>query len=304
MSAAHPILARLKSGRPVLLSADPEASLRARGVPLNGPAALGRLVREAPSTVREHHQHEIAAGVDVVCALTAETIPRALAQIGMPFRSAALTGSAVEYALDAVEHASRPVMVAGVLGTRTIAPTLADRMAEELGIHAARLGAAGCELILAVGFSARIPGASLARVARRAAIASAVAAEVPAWALIEFNADGFTLDGEASDDAVRSALDTGADLVLIEAPGPEASLAVLDRVHAALPNATLGVMLPASHDDEPADTPEAWAAAARRLVNSGARVIGGGTGTTARHLAALAALLRAGDRQAAWSRPA
>ena len=40
MSAQHPILSRLETGRPLLASADPEASLRARGVTLKWPAAI------------------------------------------------------------------------------------------------------------------------------------------------------------------------------------------------------------------------------------------------------------------------
>ena len=123
MSVSHPILSRLDTGRPLLVSGDPVASLRAHGVQLHGPAALGRLLREHPSTVREHYHNEITAGVDVLCCLTADTIPRALQQIGMPFRAAALTGDAVELALDAVDLTPRPLIVAGVLGNTEVPPS-------------------------------------------------------------------------------------------------------------------------------------------------------------------------------------
>src|SRR6185436_975643 len=96
--------------------------------------------------------HEVAAGVDVLCALTGETMPRALHEYGMGFRSAALTGMAVELALEAAEQAPRPVLVAGVLGTSAVGPPAADRMVEEFDMHAARLMTAGCEVILARGF--------------------------------------------------------------------------------------------------------------------------------------------------------
>ncbi len=153
MSVSHPILSRLDTGRPLLVSGDALASVRARGVELHGPTALGRLLREHPSAVREHYHQEISAGVDVLCCLTADTIPRALQQIGMPFRSAALTGDAVELALDVAELTPRPLIVAGVLGNTAVPPVAEDRVGEELGTHAARLAAAGCELILARGFS-------------------------------------------------------------------------------------------------------------------------------------------------------
>jgi len=61
-----------------------------------------------------------------------QSIPRALQQIGMPFRSAALTGDAVELALDAAELTPRPLIVAGVLGNTEVPPVAEDRIGEEL----------------------------------------------------------------------------------------------------------------------------------------------------------------------------
>src|SRR5262249_3452587 len=62
VSAQHPILSRLETGRPLLASADAEASLRARGVTLKWPAALGRLIREHPGVVADHYHQEVASG--------------------------------------------------------------------------------------------------------------------------------------------------------------------------------------------------------------------------------------------------
>ena len=154
MSLSHPLLSRLDTGRPLLVSGDPAASLRARGIQPHAPAALGRLLREHPGAVRDHYHHDILAGVDVLACLTADTLPRALQQIGMPFRSAALTGDAVELALEAADLAPRPLIVAGVLGNTEVPPVAEDRVSEEMATHAARLAAAGCELILARGFAA------------------------------------------------------------------------------------------------------------------------------------------------------
>jgi 5-methyltetrahydrofolate--homocysteine methyltransferase len=47
---------------------------------------------------------------------------------------------------------------------------------------------------------------------------------------------------------------------------------------------------------------DAWALGAKQLIDAGARVIGGGPGTTARHLAALSALLRRAEHQSFWPR--
>ncbi|MEO7329999.1 MAG: homocysteine S-methyltransferase family protein [Minicystis sp.] len=295
MIAQHPILSRLETGRPLLVSADGEASLRARDVPLHGPAALGLLVREHPGMVAEHYHHEIVCGVDVLCALTSDTLPRALAQIGMPFRAAALTGCAVDLALDAADDAPRPVIVAGMLGNPGVAPPAADRIAEELAMHATRLAAAGCELILARGFG-RSAELGLARLSRRAAVVSAAATELPTWAVIEVDEGGFTDDGEALEDAGRAALDSGAQVVLLEIDRAAAGFALLDRLRSAVPRLLIG-FAPAAR---PGESSEAWAGAAKQLIDAGSSVLGGGPGTTGRHLAALSRLLRGGERPSLW----
>ncbi len=290
------------------MSADPEASFRSRGVPLKPPAPLGRLLREHPAEAVEHYHQEILAGVDVLCALTAETIPRALGQIGMPFRAAALTGAAVELALEAVESAPRPIAVAGVLGSLQVSTPSADRMTEDLAMHATRLAAAGCELLLAHGYGQPSMEPGLARLARRAAVVSAATTQLPTWAVLELSEIGNTADGERIEEAARSAIEAGAQVVLMVVPGIACASGILERVRRVLPHIAVGVSPGAvigdagSPDREPAAELEAWAQGARRLIDAGARVIGGGAGTTSRHLAALAALLRGGERQSFWPR--
>jgi 5-methyltetrahydrofolate--homocysteine methyltransferase len=294
------------------VSADPEASLRARGVVLKAPASIGRLLREQPTEAIEHYHQEIVAGVDVLCSLTAETIPRALGQIGMPFRAAALTGAAVELALEAVESAPRPIAVAGVLGSLQVSPPALDRMTEDLAMHATRLAAAGCELLLARGYGQLSQEPGLSRLARRAAVVSAATTQLPTWAVLELSENGTTLDGERIEEAARAAVESGAQVVLMEVPGITCALALLERARRALPAIVIGVApgVDTGATDDVAGVParqssaevEAWAQGAKRLIDAGARIVGGGTGTTARHLAALSALLRGGARQSFWPR--
>ncbi len=272
---------------------------------------MGRLLREQPSEAAEHYHQEIIAGVDVLCALTAETLPRALGQIGMPFRAAALTGSAVELALEAVDGAPRPIAVAGVLGSSQVSPTAPDRMTEDLAMHAARLAAAGCELLLARGYAQPSPEPGLSRLARRAAVVSAAATQLPTWAVIELSEKGATADGEMIEEAARAAAESGAQVVLMELPGLACAPALLERARRAVPGLAIGVAPGARQaiadesgvivHDATAEA-EAWAAGAKRLIDAGARIIGGGPGTTARHISALSALLRGGDRQSFWPR--
>lgn len=302
VSVSHPLLSRLETGRPLLVSGDPSASLAARGVALHPPAAIGRLLRENPAAAREHYHQDITAGVDVLACLTADTIPRALQQIGMAFRSAALTGTAVDLALDAAELAPRPLIVAGVLGNGAVSPAAEDRIGEELGTHAARLAAAGCELILARGFGLP-PNApphhddpALVRIARRAAVVSGAMTQLPTWAVIPVDHGGFTVDGEPADVCARHAVDEGAQVVMFEIPLVEVGLAWLDKLAAG--GITRVGFAPAARDLEP----EAWARDAKRLLDAGVRVIGGGAGATQRHLSALSVLLRGAERQSIWPR--
>lgn len=309
MTAPHPILSRLETGRPLLVSGDPVASLLARGVALHPPTPVGRLLRESPAAAREHYHHDITAGVDVLGCLTADTIPRALHQAGMAFRAAALTGCAVDLALDAAELTPRPLIVAGVLGNDAVAPAAEDRIGEELGAHAIRLAAAGCELILARGFG--LPGdappmhddPALVRMARRAAVVSGATTQLPTWAVIPVDLSGFTVDGESAPDSARHAFDGGAQVVIFEIPAVEVGLAWLDRLLALGDSRPSGAGCPIGFAPAGARVdPDDWAQSAKRLLDAGVRVIGGGHGTTQRHLAALSTLLRANDRQSLWPR--
>ena len=292
MSASEIILSRIRAGQAVLLSADPASSLRASGVPLEGVAPLGRLVRERPGEVLRHYEREVTAGVEVMCALTSETMPRALAQVGMAFRAAALTGSAIEMAMDAATRAGRPVAVAGLLGGRSGATVAPDRVAEECAMHAARLAAAGCEIILACS-----QGPFASRLGRMSAIISASTLRLPTWALVEAR-EGKTSDGEDLAECAKSAEDSGAQVILFEVATEEEAQGALDRVVGVLGEAKAGVLLADGFA-----SPEAWSGAAKRLVSSGAHVVGGGPGTTTEHLAALARSLQGPRVTSVWPEP-
>lgn len=277
MSASEIILSRIRTGQAVLLSADAASSLRARGVTLEGSAALGRLVRERPAELRSHYEREVIAGVEVLCALTAETMPRALSQAGMAFRAAALTGSAIEMAMDAAARAGHPVAVAGLLGGRTGAALAPDRVAEECAMHAARLAAAGCEIIIACSV-----GPFASKLGRMSAIISASTLRLPTWALVELH-NGQTSDGEDLIECAKVAVDSGAQVLLFDAASEAEAGDAIERVAGVLGEAKPGVLLA----DKLGDV-DAWAEAATHLALGGAHVLGGGAGTTTEHLAALA----------------
>jgi methionine synthase I (cobalamin-dependent) len=281
---------RLLEGRPLVLDSDTGASFRARGVLLGSPGALGQLLRERPAEVAAHYGAEIDSRVDVLSALTADTTPRALSEVGMEHRAAQLTGRAVELALEATQDSGRSVAVAGVLGSDMVSPMAADRLHEELTEHAARLCAAGCELLLARGQGSRL--------GLMAAVVAAARTELPTWAVIECGPAGDSATEGDPHELVEALAEAGASALLFEVPSIEIGLRELSRFKNALESRGLfpGVLLAASESavrgfDDPLSDPEHWVERALDLSLGGARVIGGGAGTTEAHTRALAVAL-------------
>jgi methionine synthase I (cobalamin-dependent) len=286
MSFAH-VQERLLAGRPLVVAVDSNASLRARGVALDVPGALGQLLRERPGEVREHYRVEVACRADVLAALTGDTMPRALAEVGMEHRAAQLTARAVELALDAAEESAKPVAVAGMLGSDMVSPIAATRLHEELSEHSARLAAAGCELLIARGQGSRLN--------LMAAVIAATRTELPTWAVVERTGEPTSGSDRELFRALRSA---GASAVLFEVSSVQLGVRELSHTKDALEEAELavGILLAASEAALPGfpdegGSPEQWADHALDLDLAGARVIGGGAGTTEGHLRALARAL-------------
>ena len=285
MSLDH-VIARLVSGRPLVVAADANASLRARGVELDAPGALGVLLRSRPDEVLAHHRVEVACRADVLVALTADTTPRSLAEVGMEHRAAQLTGRAVELALEAAEESPKPIAVAGVLGSDQVSPVAANRLHEELIEHCERLAVAGCEMLIARGQGSRVN--------LMAAVVAAARTDLLTWAVVEARDHDLLLDRQL----FESLHEAGATTVLFELPSVSRGLAELARAKAVLDELGLvsGVLLAASESAvpgfaDPTLAPKAWADHALDLDSAGARVIGGGAGTTEEHLQALAIAL-------------
>lgn len=282
---------RLQRGRPLVLDADTGASFGARGVGLDTPGALGQLLRERPLEVFDHYRKEVRSRVDVLCALTADTTPRALAEVGMAHRAAMLTSISVELALDAAQASDKPVAVAGVLGSDLVTPMAADRMLEELREHAMRLSVAGCELLLARGQGSRLE--------LMAAVVAAAGTELPTWAVVECSRTGEIADASSASELMQALEEAGASVVLFEVPSVDAGLEQLARVVTPSDEESAmaaGVLLAASDHSlrgfvDPDSDPAVWVQRALDLDAAGARVIGGGAGTTESHTEALAIAL-------------
>jgi methionine synthase I (cobalamin-dependent) len=276
---------RLLSGRPLVVDSDTGAAFRARGVAIDTPGALGLLLRQRPEDVLAHYVAEINSNVDVLSALTPDTTPRALAEVGMQHRAAQLTSRAIELAQEAACQSAKPVAVAGVLGSEMVSPLAADRLHEEFSEHAERLAVAGCELIVARGQGSRL--------GLMAAVVAAAATDLPTWAVIECDSLG-DLGSEATGaPLLESLMNAGASVVLFEVSSIQTGVEQLKRAGATSQGLAPGVLLAASARAVRGFTdlnsnPWRWANGAIELDTCGARVIGGGAGTTEAHTEALA----------------
>lgn len=283
---------RLHQGRPIVIDSDTCASLRGRGLTVDSPGAIGELLRQAPSVIRAHYQAEIQSLVNVLCAVTADTTPRALAEVGMEHRAALLTGLAVELAQEVAAGCGRPVAVAGVVGSERVAPVALDRLSAELHEHAARVASAGSELILARGQGSGIE--------LMAAVNAALATELPVWAAVECEPGALLSSGTPVVTLLESLCSVGVAAVLFEVSRIEDGVALTERAREFVEGGDLvvGVLLAGGTSsvrgfpDESSD-PSRWAAGAMALDRAGARIIGGGSGTCDVHTRALVDELRA-----------
>jgi 5-methyltetrahydrofolate--homocysteine methyltransferase len=208
----------------------------------------------------------------------------------MQHRSAMLTGLAVELALDAAAESVKPVAVAGLLGSDMVSPVAADRLHEELVEHADRLAAAGCELIIARGQGSHL--------GLMAAVVAAASTDLPTWAVIECQSSAETINIGPVAPLIEGLEDAGASAIIFEVPSIDLGIELLDRAQAAISAEGLfsGVLLAASAESvrgfpDIQSLPLSWAERALDLDFHGARIIGGGAGTTDAHTSALARAL-------------
>lgn len=241
----------------------------------------------------EHYLAEVDSKVDVLCALTSDTTPRALAEVGMEHRAAMLTGISVDLALEVAQAAPRPVAVAGVLGSDMVTALSSQRLVAELEEHAERLAVAGCELFLTRCLGSRFE--------LMAAVHAAMPHQLPVWAVLEATSDGQLVTGDPLEVLVPELCAAGVSALLFEIPGVDAAVELLEQARERVPltNGCVYGVLVASGADSVRGFPDAstqpgeWARGAQRLDAAGARVIGGGAGTTESHTAALAHALGA-----------
>lgn len=267
---------RLREGRPLVVDSDVAASLGARGCELDDPGALGAVLYREPARVREHHLAELSCRVDVLSALTSDTTPRALAESGMEHRSARLTGKALDLVRQLAEESVRPVAVAGVLGSDQVSATLQGRFEEEAREHVARIAHAGAEIVIVRGMGSRLDLVF--------SVAEATKHDIPTWAVVDHYIEGDFAE------LVESLVDTGAEAILFEISSVDDGLEKLRRIEEMGAAIIPGALLSAAPDalrGFPSPLFSSWVDRVVELTDAGARIVGGGAGTTEAHTRAL-----------------
>lgn len=268
---------RLYEGRPIVVDSDVAASLGARGCSVDEPGALGAVLFRDADRVRDHHLAELSCRVDVLSALTADTTPRALSESGMEHRSARLTGKALDIVMDIAGASERPVAVAGVLGSDQISATVRGRFEEETGEHAARIAVAGADIMIVRGMGSRFDLVF--------SIAAAAQQNVPTWAVV----DRYLSEGDMTG-LVTAVADAGAEAILFEIASVDEGLDKLRQMAEIDVDIVVGALLSAAPDAVrgfPSPLLSSWVDRVVELTDAGARIVGGGAGTTEAHTRAL-----------------
>jgi S-methylmethionine-dependent homocysteine/selenocysteine methylase len=289
----------------LLLDATTGSELTRRGIDTNGAAWSAPAIVRAPDVLAAIHADQVRAGADVITANTFRTQRRVLSRIGEARRAREWTMAAVRTARHGVEQAAEeraneqpgapPVRVAGSLAPLEdidrpdLAPDEGTARAEHHE-HVGHLAEARVDLLLVEAMTTIAES--------RAATSAAVSSGLETWAAVSVGRSGSLLSGEPLDAWVEALaplhpaaiLVSGAPDVLAPALG---RLAVLAPEIGARPGAyvTLRADLALTADGSETGSDADYAKAVKGLVEAGARIVGGGHGTTPSHTRALRAVL-------------
>jgi 5-methyltetrahydrofolate--homocysteine methyltransferase len=287
-------LRALLAQRPLVCDGAMGTQLQALGL---APGECGlRWNVDAPENVRRVHQRYLEAGADLLTTNTFSGTAPALAAHGLDARAAELNRAGAELARAV---AGERAFVLGDIGPfggllEPYGETPADVAAEAFRAQADALLAGGADAILVETMSDPAE-AVLAIAAARAAGAACV---IATFTFQRFPAGLRTMMGNDAAAAVNAALEAGAEIVGANC-GTELTLDDYATLVGELVAAAGGrpVMVQPNAGSPALEQgrivypgkPDACAAAAKRFLAAGARIVGGCCGTTPEHVAAVAA---------------
>ena len=269
--------------------------LFANGLMFGDPPEVWNLSK--PDVVRRIHRGYLDAGSQILMTNTFGGNRMRLSLHGLQDRVAELNQTAAILVRSEVDAAGGGALVAGDIGPSgaILAPTGTldyDEAVDIFAEQAAALVAGGVDLIWIETMSDLLEIKAAIEGVRRVS---------PGIALITtmtFDTRGYTMMGVSPEQAVASLGAWGADAIGGNCGnGPDELVSVIERMHAADPNALLvaksNAGMPELVDMRAVyrSDPDTMAAAGVAMRDAGASIVGGCCGTTPEHLQAIAALV-------------
>lgn len=278
--------------------------LYSRGVFLN--VCFDELALRQPDLVREIHREYLRAGAELLETNTFGANPFKLAAYGLAAETVAINAAAARLAREAAGERAAVAGAIGPLGVRIepFGETSRDEAAAAFGVQVEGLLAGGVDSFILETFS-DLDELHAAVTAVRAR------SELPIIAQVTIGADGRTAYGTKPETFGPLVAAMGVDVIGVNCSvGPQGILEAIERLAevvalplAAQPNAGL----PREVGDRKIymASPEYMASYARRMVEAGARFVGGCCGTTPEHIKAIASFVQSvSPRHAALATPA
>lgn len=288
-----------------------------RGVPQS--ACLDALAASRPDLVGAAHREYIEAGAELIETLSLGANRHRLAVHGLENEVRRLSRRAAQVAREAREVSGRDTLVGGSVGPLAPPTREAARLSEPIARDLFReqiegLLEGGVDVLVLETFS-DLDQALIAVAEAR------LAADIPVIASLTFSEDLLLNDGTSPDRAAAALAAAGADVVGVNCgAGPSASIDALERLgrpeadgpfrsimpNAGLPRRLEGRFLYSAGADY-------FASVMPRMLEAGARIIGGCCGTTPAHIAAMRGALgsavasgwpRLGEADGSVDRPA
>lgn len=265
--------------------------LAERGIPSG--SCFEELCLERPELILEIHREYLAAGASVITTNSFGANALKLASFALESKAAEINRRAAGLAREAVTEAGKQAWVAGSVGPLGVSGSEAEaRGIDREALFREQIAAlldGGCDLILLETF--QDPG-ELSLALR---IAKSLGTK-PVITLIASPESGRLPGGSWVGDLLETLGNEGADLVGLNCVnGPQAMLRLVEKIAPARPLAVFpnaGRPFYQEGRISYGTTPEYFADLGRRMVESGAALVGGCCGTSPQHIKALSEALK------------
>ncbi|MBI2459987.1 MAG: bifunctional homocysteine S-methyltransferase/methylenetetrahydrofolate reductase [Candidatus Rokubacteria bacterium] len=286
---ASPLLARLAEG-PLLADGAMGTMLYARGVPLD--ACFDILNLQNPELVRTIHAEYVAAGADLIETNTFGANRFKLAIHGLETRVREINRQGAKVARDVREAMGRDVFVLGSIGPlgkylRPLGGVTPEEARQAFGEQAEGLLEGGVDGFILETFS------DPAELALAVAAVRAVS-DLPILAQTTYSDDGVTFLGQPPSEVARLLRDLPVQVIGANCSvGPSVLQQVIEQMAPEAGGCYLSVLPNAGLPSRVGDrliylaSPAYFAASVDRLLEAGARIVGGCCGTTPEHIRAM-----------------